>query len=380
MNLLRFCLVISNPGNRLEGFSLGDELGFGQSLSNLEGNKRRSTNGRTAGIGTFLDTDNSVGKKAESGRMYQGPNTRPSLPKSIKMPTIPPFKPIPPAEKSVSLKPLGYPAGLNVTGTRPLRQPSPFLANPIPGFQTLPSSISRIHSSVKAPHVFKNALQQATNNFGMQSSVSNYLQTAKLSHRTPLVSSSGPQVISVVQAQPQALAQVQYQVSSGIDRVSSNSAPVPVKLLPTAIPVSNSVTTEKTKFSNDESSFLMSDTVKTLSQATNVSAEAIAAAIAQKQQQLFKEQKTQKIIRTTSTTTTTTTERSSPDNIRKYPLAAPSRVMNAPREYYPVGYEKNFDDNFVSRVELPETSFYCGEQKHFPGLYADEDLGCMVST
>lgn len=54
------------------------------------------------------------------------------------------------------------------------------------------------------------------------------------------------------------------------------------------------------------------------------------------------------------------------------------KVMNAPKEYYPVGYDKNFDDNFVSKVELPETSFYCGDQKHFPGLYGDEDLGCMV--
>lgn len=52
--------------------------------------------------------------------------------------------------------------------------------------------------------------------------------------------------------------------------------------------------------------------------------------------------------------------------------------MNAPREYYPMGYDKNFDDNFASRVDLPDTSFYCGDQKHFPGLYADEDLGCMV--
>lgn len=55
------------------------------------------------------------------------------------------------------------------------------------------------------------------------------------------------------------------------------------------------------------------------------------------------------------------------------------KVMNAPKEYYPVGYDKNFDDNFSSRVELPDTSFHCGDQKHFPGLYADEDLGCMVS-
>ena len=55
-----------------------------------------------------------------------------------------------------------------------------------------------------------------------------------------------------------------------------------------------------------------------------------------------------------------------------------TKVMNAPREYYPVGYDKNFDDNFASRVDLPDTTFYCGDQKHFPGLYADEDLGCMV--
>jgi len=52
--------------------------------------------------------------------------------------------------------------------------------------------------------------------------------------------------------------------------------------------------------------------------------------------------------------------------------------MNAPKEYYPSGYDKNFDDNFKSKVDLPSTTFHCGDQKHFPGLYADEDLGCMV--
>lgn len=54
--------------------------------------------------------------------------------------------------------------------------------------------------------------------------------------------------------------------------------------------------------------------------------------------------------------------------------------MNAPKEYYPVGYAKNFDDNFTAKVSLPRTPFDCGEQKHFPGLYADTDLGCMVSS
>ncbi|XP_022901684.1 uncharacterized protein [Onthophagus taurus] len=70
------------------------------------------------------------------------------------------------------------------------------------------------------------------------------------------------------------------------------------------------------------------------------------------------------------------TSANKPNQIRKH--STTGKVMNAPREYYPVGYDKNFDDNFSSRVDLPETSFHCGNQKHFPGLYADEDLGCMV--
>lgn len=52
--------------------------------------------------------------------------------------------------------------------------------------------------------------------------------------------------------------------------------------------------------------------------------------------------------------------------------------MNAPKEYYPIGYEKNFDDHFQSKVDLPDTNFHCGDQKYFPGLYGDESLGCMV--
>ncbi|CAB0020837.1 unnamed protein product [Nesidiocoris tenuis] len=64
----------------------------------------------------------------------------------------------------------------------------------------------------------------------------------------------------------------------------------------------------------------------------------------------------------------------------RYPLVGPNRVMNAPKEYYPASYDKNYDDNFTSKVELPETSFSCGDQKHFPGLYADEDLGCMKTA
>lgn len=64
-------------------------------------------------------------------------------------------------------------------------------------------------------------------------------------------------------------------------------------------------------------------------------------------------------------------------NICRNPTSG--KVMNAPREYYPVGYEKNFDDHFQSKVDLPDTNFHCGDQKYFPGLYGDEQLGCMVS-
>lgn len=120
----------------------------------------------------------------------------------------------------------------------------------------------------------------------------------------------------------------------------------------------------------------MGYSIKTLAKATNLSEDAIAAAIAVRQQQLIQQQNAA----ATGATTTTTKRPTTSSPIKKYPLAAPSKVMNAPNEYYPVGYNKNFDDNFASRVELPDTTFYCGDQKHFPGLYADEDLGCMVST
>lgn len=108
-----------------------------------------------------------------------------------------------------------------------------------------------------------------------------------------------------------------------------------------------------------------SNSIKDLLDANNITEEALELAYLQRQQMLSR--------RTTTTTTSTTYRPTS-----KY-INSVGKVMNAPKEYYPVGYDKNFDDNFASRVDLPETSFYCGDQKHFPGLYADEDLGCMVS-
>ncbi|XP_011707842.1 PREDICTED: transcription activator MSS11-like isoform X2 [Wasmannia auropunctata] len=114
----------------------------------------------------------------------------------------------------------------------------------------------------------------------------------------------------------------------------------------------------------------METSLKTLAEASNITLEALEAAILLRQQQLLKKQQGP------TSTSTTTTSTLSP--VKTKYNSGVTKVMNAPREYYPVGYDKNFDDNFASRVDLPDTSFYCGDQKHFPGLYADEDLGCMV--
>lgn len=173
--------------------------------------------------------------------------------------------------------------------------------------------------------------------------------------------------------------------------------------------------------------------LKSVAQATNISADALLASIQLRQQQVLYQQQKQLAAlaaAATSTTTTTTTEPTTTRSTttaptttsttttnnppttyaalaphlsnmditsaldfsstgtriatkppkQKYSLTGIHKVMNAPKEYYPVNYDKNFDDNFTSRVELPDTAFSCGDQKHFPGLYADEDLNCMVSS
>lgn len=115
-----------------------------------------------------------------------------------------------------------------------------------------------------------------------------------------------------------------------------------------------------------------SNSIQSLLAATNLTEAALEEVLLQKHRQMLQQQAA--MMMTSTTTTTTTTTPRSPNRLGNI-----GKVMNAPKEYYPVGYDKNFDDNFASRVELPDTSFYCGDQKHFPGLYADEDLGCMVS-
>ncbi|CAH2233493.1 jg23311 [Pararge aegeria aegeria] len=128
-----------------------------------------------------------------------------------------------------------------------------------------------------------------------------------------------------------------------------------------------------------------------IAKAGNISTEAVEAAIALRQQQLLSKYANIPMPTTTTSTTTTTEQPVEVYQLEPEPeiIVAPipqkpkrnptsGKVMNAPREYYPVGYEKNFDDHFQSKVDLPDTSFHCGDQKYFPGLYGDENLGCMV--
>lgn len=120
------------------------------------------------------------------------------------------------------------------------------------------------------------------------------------------------------------------------------------------------------RFKSDRSDMSMrvdlkGHTVEELARKANVSQELIESAIAMKQAELIK-------------------RRVNAERIRRLKLLKKKhQVMNAPKEYYPAGYDKNFDDNFKSKIDLPTTSFHCGDQKHFPGLYADVELNCMVS-
>ncbi|CAG9855491.1 unnamed protein product [Phyllotreta striolata] len=274
------------------GFSVGDELGFKESLTNVEQNRRRSTSASKLQAQLIQAQQNAKKPSAITpspkglsldSRMGTVDVVTPTsagqmmgLPKSVKRTSgaVPPFKPIPPAEER-------YTAG---------------------------HSASFTEDAVKSRNYFAGD----TNN---------------------------PEMMAII-AIPRR--EVQAQDKTGNDQFS-------YKVYPAA--ANNEVNPKNAIISFGNSNFTEED----------------IEALIQKQMAM----------KNRATTTTTTTTTTTPKPFNKYANSA-GKVMNAPKEYYPVGYDKNFDDNFASRVELPETSFYCGDQKHFPGLYADEDLGCMV--
>uniref|UniRef100_A0ABD2W0E6 Chitin-binding type-2 domain-containing protein n=1 Tax=Trichogramma kaykai TaxID=54128 RepID=A0ABD2W0E6_9HYME len=199
------------------------------------------------------------------------------------------------------------------------------MGNAVPAFVSMPSSAARITNRISDSPTLDDSTNELTNDDDMQKQVN---KMTLMSLHPIVASESANQPLR--------------------DQEKRQSMPS----LPSLAPIQS-----------------MEPSLKALAEASNITLEALEAAISLRQQQLLQKQQGPPA---TTTTTTLAPVKSKPSN------TGATKVMNAPREYYPVGYDKNFDDNFASRVDLPDTTFYCGDQKHFPGLYADEDLGCMV--
>ncbi|XP_011265753.1 histone-lysine N-methyltransferase trithorax isoform X1 [Camponotus floridanus] len=421
------------------GFSVGDELGFSQSLSNLESAKRRSVQNRVNGLA--INPLNVVGNRDEVHSASL--NTRQA---------VPPFKPLPlGTARPLAQQPERQKLVVNSTAVKT----SPVMSAQL---EALHQQHQRIHQEAKlkqqqriqqealALQVLKQQRQQqqeAMRQQHVQKIQQMQKQQQMLAQRQQIMTMQNkkdqpPQMIAVtgtvpklpsVAAIPQSgMTEVLSPMSSKVTGtlIASNAALPPFIAMPqSSVKLTNRISnsgilqdsdnelpkddytqlplpSDEMAASVNEMTLLslqpvaaaetnqplqqnekqslpdslpslapiqgMETSLKALAEASNITLEALEAAILLRQQQLLKKQQGPM---TTSTTTTTTPLKN------KYNSGA-TKVMNAPREYYPVGYDKNFDDNFASRVDLPDTTFYCGDQKHFPGLYADEDLGCMV--
>ncbi|OAD52441.1 hypothetical protein WN48_01423 [Eufriesea mexicana] len=327
------------------GFSVGDELGFAQSLSNLEANKRRSVQTGRGGVPSYTNTATNRDEVRQHAQ-----NTRQ---------VVPPFKPLPPgAARPIAQQPERQkltPQMIAVAASIPGKLPNIVAAIPpvgsiiepdpssksgspsdsLPPFISMPQSLSQLTDRISnSPVILEDSDNEVSKDDFNQLPLPGDEVASSVNEMTLLS-------LHPMSAEP---SQSQQQTEKRQSLPSS---------LPSLAPIQG-----------------METSLKALAEASNITLEALEAAILLRQQQLLRKQQGP-----TSTSTTTTTTMSPHKN--KYNPGA-TKVMNAPREYYPMGYDKNFDDNFASRVDLPDTSFYCGDQKHFPGLYADEDLGCMV--
>ncbi|XP_061729552.1 uncharacterized protein LOC133534446 isoform X3 [Cydia pomonella] len=339
------------------GFSLGDELGFEQSLTNLDPSRRRSVsvkNGAPPNLVT--DTARQVGKQEKRGkqnRIMMRPPAPPGRPSQSAMDKLTSLH----RRASSTMRPIIVSGPTIEAPTKLTRvNPTVTMAKPlpmgVPPFKPLPPKDENM----------------------------SVLPIAVTKVYTPL------QV-------PQAKAGVPY----------PNPAPQQIQDL-ASYPVYN---TKKVDDYNSITGYGDEVTLKfnkedinakivEIAKAGNISMEAVEAAIALRQQQLLNKYANVPLPTTTTTSTTTTTTtteapivfQSEPEpepeivvpQVKQKPARFPTsgKVMNAPKEYYPIGYEKNFDDHFQSKVDLPDTTFHCGDQKYFPGLYGDESLGCMV--
>ncbi|KAI5644784.1 hypothetical protein NE865_03130 [Phthorimaea operculella] len=338
------------------GFSLGDELGFEQSLTNLDTSRRRSVSVKNGAPLNFIsDTSGRPAAKQEKrGKQNRimmrpmAPATRPNQAAMDKLSSLH-------QRASSTMRPIVVSGPTAETPNR--ANPTVTMAKPmpmgVPPFKPLPPK----EDSLK--------------------------------------------VLPIVSSTRKSYTPLQVPTSKGPGPAYQNPVPHQVHDLASMYPAYstkkvddyNSITgygdDTTLKFNKEDINAKIAEIAK----AGNISMEAVEAAIALRQQQLLSKYANLPVPTTTTTTTTSTTTTTTeeppffqqqPEPEIEVPTQKPKRhptsgkVMNAPKEYYPVGYEKNFDDHFQSKVDLPDTNFHCGDQKYFPGLYGDESLGCMV--
>ncbi|XP_031770511.2 uncharacterized protein LOC113520300 isoform X2 [Galleria mellonella] len=337
------------------GFSLGDELGFEQSLTNLDTSRRRSVSLRN-GVPPIVVGDSTVrpaGKQEKRGKQNRimmrpmAPATRPNQAAMDKLSSLH-------RRVSSTMQPIVVGPTIEAPNTR--QSPGVTLAKPVPmgvpPFKPLPPK----EDTLKVVPI----------------------SSTRKSY-TPL---------QIPQSKGPGLA-YQNPVPKQVHELASQFSAYNTKKIDDYNTISGYGDDTTLTFNKEDINAKISEIAK----AGNISMEAVEAAIALRQQQLLNKYANFPVpTSTTTTTTTTTTElpvvfhpEPEPEIVVASVVQKPKRisptagkVMNAPREYYPVGYEKNFDDHFQSKVDLPETTFHCGDQKYFPGLYGDESLGCMV--
>ncbi|XP_016987119.1 uncharacterized protein LOC108050128 isoform X2 [Drosophila rhopaloa] len=355
------------------GFSLGDELGFPESLGNTESDRRRAISYKNGAppdlVGVLPSNQQQVNPPVQHPLPEKRISSRSTGAAPFNLQQVQQQQQLQQQQQKLQQQQLQQQLKLKqqllllqkqqqqqqqqqqlMTEARPLPLG-------VPAFRPIPQKqLAATQASVPAPTTAERRVAVDT-------------PEPRHSNRTfhvdnPVVSQ--PVAVPVFQAMPQSIARI---ANVGKEHRTVASHP-------------NYLQFEEPKFD------LKDVTVEELAAAANVTVDTIKHAIYVREQQLKAEHRAQlaaklreefmrtSTVRTTTTTTTTTT--STPRPQKSLAEHKVSKVMNAPKEYYPVGYDKNFDDNFKSKVDLPPTSFSCAKQKHFPGLYADTDLGCMV--
>ncbi|XP_050354717.1 uncharacterized protein LOC126776321 isoform X2 [Nymphalis io] len=332
------------------GFSLGDELGFEQSLTNQDPSRRRSVSFKNGAPNILVDTSSRPAakqeKRAKQNRIMMRPMAPVSRPNQAAMDKLSTLH----RRVSSTMQPIVI-AGPSAETPMYKAQPTVTMAKPmpmgVPPFRPLPPKEETLRVVPLAA------------------------QMKKTYSPLQVPPASGLPYQNPVPHQVHDVANMYSYNTKKVDDYNSISG------------YSDDITL---KFNKDD----INSKIAEIAKAGNISMEAVEAAIALRQQQLLSKYANIPVPTTTTSTTTTTTEAvvfqlepepeiivaPVPNKPKRNPTSG--KVMNAPREYYPVGYEKNFDDHFQSKVDLPDTNFHCGDQKYFPGLYGDENLGCMV--